>query len=164
VPELRALLSGDPQALKRLLVAGGVIAAVGIVVIVVGVLAGWGQTRLIGAGLISIGGVLGGAAIGFSAPMRGQIYQRLSAWRLPIAIVVAVIVAAPAVIASASGAIGPLVGGGDAQDKLLIAVGALIGLLFAVLTVASGVIAVRATLRRVGDRSQVEREAGEGRA
>lgn len=166
MPDLRALISGDPKALKRLLVAGGVIAFIGIVVIVVGVLAGWGQTRVFGAGLITVGGVFGGCAVGFSAPMRGKIYERLSAWRLRIAIIVAVIVATPAVIATASGAIGPLLGGGDANDKLLVAVGSLIGLLFAVLTVASCLIAVRATMLRVGNHSQADRDAqaGEGRA
>ena len=159
MPELRALLSGEPQALKRLLIVGGVVASVCLLVIVVGVLAGWGQTRLIGAGLISIGGVIGGAAVGFSAPMRGQIFERLCAWRVRIAVIVAVIVVAPAVVANASGAVGPLVGSGDAQDTLLVAVGVLIGLVFTIVTVAAAVVTVRATQRRVGDRTKAEPKA-----
>ena len=166
MPGLRALLSGDAAALKRLLIAGGVIAGIGIVVIVTGVLAGWGPTRLFGAGFISVGGVLGGVAIGFSEPMRGRIGTRLSAWRTRIAVIAAIIIAAPAIVATASGAVGPLAGGGDAKDKLLVAIGALIGLLFAVVTIAAAVVAVQATQRRVGTIGHSERgeETGEGRA
>ena len=166
MPGLRALLSGETVALKRLLVIGGVIAAVGIVVIVVGVLAGWGQTRLFGAGFISVGGLLGGVAIGFSEPMRGNIGNRLSVWRVRIAIVAAVIIAAPAVFATSSGAAGPLVGGGDAKDKLLVAVGALSGLAFAAVTVVAAIVAVQATSRRVGsnDRPESVGDAGKERA
>jgi hypothetical protein len=166
VSGLRSLLSGDAAALKRLLIAGGVIAAVGILVIVTGVLEGWGQTRLFGAGFISVGGALGGVAIGFSEPMRGQVRARLNAWRVWIAVVTAIIIAAPAIVATLSGAAGPLVGGGDARDKLLVAIGALFGLLFAIVTIAAAVIAVQATQRRVGDTGQVEgdEKTGEERA
>lgn len=166
MPGLRALLSGDTVALKRLLLAGGLIAAVGIVVIVTGVLAGWGQTRLFGAGFISVGGLLGGGAIGFSKPIRGSLGARLSAWRVRIALVAAVIIAAPAVVATTSGAAGPLIGGGDARDKLLVAIGALCGLLFAAVTIVAAVVAVQATQRRVGsnDRPETVGDGGEERA
>jgi hypothetical protein len=164
VPRLKDLLSGAADTASQLLIAAVALTVVGIIIIAVGVFEEWGPTRFFGAGLISVGGVLGGLAVGFSEPLRDGLRERLSAWRMQIAIVVALIVGGPAVVATISGALGPLTGGGDASDTLLVVLGALLGLILAAATIAAGVIAVLAVHRRVGVRTESMQDAEEGQA
>ncbi|HEX7103975.1 MAG TPA: hypothetical protein VF201_15125 [Nitrolancea sp.] len=164
MPRFRDLLSGAANTVKQLLIAAVVLTVIGVIIIAVGVFEEWGPTRFFGAGLISVGGVLGGLAVGFSEPLRGGLRKRLSAWRVQIAIVVALIVGGPAVVATISGALGPLTGGGDASDTFLVVLGALLGLILAAATVAAGVIAVLAVQRRVGVTTDSMEDTEEGRA
>jgi hypothetical protein len=83
---------------------------------------------------------------------------------MQIAIAVALIVGGPAVVATISGALGPLTGGGDASDTCLVVLGALLGLILAAATIAAGVIAVLAVHRRVGVRTESMQDAEEGQA
>lgn len=163
MPRFRDLLSGEKRTVRQLLLAAVVLTVVGIVIIAVGVIEEWGPTRFFGAGLISAGGVLGGVALGFSEPLRGGIRERLAAWRMQIAVVVAIIVGGPAVIATISGALGPLTGGGDASDTFLVVLGALLGLLLAAATIAAGIIAVLAVQQRVGAAGRPNQDTEEGR-
>jgi hypothetical protein len=164
VPRFRDLLSGERSTVKQLLLAAVVLTIAGIVIIALGVFEEWGPTRFFGAGLISIGGILGGIAVGFSEPLRSGLRSRLSAWRLPIAVIIALIVGGPAVVATISGALGPLTSGGDASDTVLVVIGALLGLLLAVATIAAGVIAVLAVQRRVGVAGEAAEDLEEGHA
>lgn len=164
MPRFQDLLSGETNTVKQLLIAAVVLTAVGILIIAVGVFEEWGPTRFFGAGLISLGGIVGGVAVGFSEPLRGRVGAWMSVRRLPIGIVVAVIVGGPAVVATVSGALGPLTGGGDASDTFLVVLGALLGLILAAATIAAGVIAVLAIQRRSGNVQEPIAEAEEGHA
>ncbi|HVX30430.1 MAG TPA: hypothetical protein VHA53_08130 [Nitrolancea sp.] len=164
MPTFRELLSGETTTVKRLLIAAVVLTVVGIAIIAVGVFAEWGPTRFFGAGLISAGGIIGGVAVGFSEPLRGRLGVWMGARRLPIGIIVAIIVGGPAVVATITGALGPLTGGGDASDTFLVVVGALLGLLLAAATIAAAVIAVLAIQRRAGVVDEADGNAEEGHA
>jgi hypothetical protein len=164
VPRFRDLLSGESNTVKQLLLAAVVLTVVGIVIIAVGVFEEWGPTRFFGAGLISVGGIAGGLAVGFSDPLRSRVSVWMSDRRLPIAVIVAVVVGGPAVVATFTGALAPLTGGGDASDTLLVVLGALLALVLAAATITAGVIAVLALQRRSGPIQESSAEAEEGRA
>ena len=134
------------------------IVAVGMAFIVVGVIANWGQTRLPGAILITAGGAIGGVAFGFSRPLRGQIWARLTTWRVLIATAAAVVIATPAILAMGSATFGPLIGGSDASNTALAILGALIGLVFTIGTLLAALVSVQA----VRDRTTppIDRELG----
>lgn len=150
MPHFPSLLSGDKSTVKRLLIAAVVLTVLGIAIITVGVFEKWGPTRFFGAGLISLGGIFGGVAVGFSEPLRGTIGAWLNNRRVPIGIIVALIVGGPAVVATISGALGPLTGGGDAGDTFVVVLGALFGVILAAAVIAASVIALVAVQRRVG--------------
>jgi len=141
--------AGDTDLGRQVLAVAAVVTLAGIALIIAGVAAGWGWSRLPGAVLIVVGGLAGGAAIGLSKPVGGRIWSRLTAWRVWIALFAALIIATPAVLAMASATFGPLAGGGDAKDTLLIIVGAVVGFVFMVGTLLAAYIAVDATHRRV---------------
>jgi hypothetical protein len=148
VSAVKKIWAGEGEAARQVLIASAVAVAAGIALIVVGVVEHWGQTQLPGALLITVGGSAGGAAIGLSPPLRTKVWSRLMTWRVKIAIVAAIIIATPAVLAMASATFGPVAGGGDAQDTALVILGVLIGLIFMVGTILAAVIAVRATRER----------------
>jgi len=157
-------MSGEANSVKQLLIAAVVLTVVGIAIIAAGVFEEWGPTRFFGAGLISVGGILGGIAVGFSEPLRGRLREWMGDRRLPIGIVVAIIVGGPAVVATISGALGPLIGGGDASDTFLVVLGSLLGLILAAATIAAGVIAVLAIQRRSGNVHETAGNVEERRA
>lgn len=152
----KMIMAGEQATRRQVLVGSAIITVVGVALIVIGVVADWGQTRLPGAVLITIGGAGIGIALGFSSPMRDQIWSRLATWRVWIAIITAIVVATPAVLAMGSATIGPLAGGGDAQNTVLVAVGALIGLIFLAGTVIAAIVAVQAVQRRVAPEHEQE--------
>ena len=142
---LAALWSDDTTQQRRLIYASSAVVAVGVVVIVVGALAGWGWTRIVGATLITIGGILLGTLIAFVEPRRQRLHARVRAQRTTIAIVAAVLLALPVVVALVATLIGLFVGGNRSGG--LLAAGGVIGLFLLVATVFSTLIAVRATQR-----------------
>lgn len=150
--------AGEPTGRRQVLAAAAVVTLLGIGLIIAGVAAGWDWSRLPGAVLIVVGGMAGGAAIGLSQPAREQFWSRLMNWRIWIALVAAVIIATPAILAMASATIGPLAGGGDANDTALVVIGALVGFVFMIGTLLAAYIAVHATYRRV---NAAPRESGD---
>ncbi len=146
---LSAIWSGDREKVRQAAIAGGIFVAVGVALVILGVVEGWGQTRLPGAILITLGGAVGGAAVGLSQPVRSGVWSRLYRWRTWIAIVCAVVIATPALLATGSATFGPVAGGGDAKDTALVAVGVFLGLVFTVGTALAAVLSVQATRNRV---------------
>ncbi len=153
---LRSIWSSGRQTARGMMIASVVVVVAGMAVIILGVSAGWGQTRLPGALLISVGGAAAGSIVGFSRPLRDQIWSRLMRWRVRIALMCAVVIATPAILAMASATIGPVAGGGDAKDTALVLIGALTGLIFMVGTFLAALVAIIATRDRVASAPQRE--------
>jgi hypothetical protein len=146
---LRRIWSGETETRRQVLIAAAAVVAAGIALVVVDTAADFGWLRFPGAVLITIGGAAGGVAVGLLPAARERFWARLAGWRVRIAIVVAVIVATPAMVAMGSAAFGPLAGGGDAHDTALVVVGAVVGFILMLATMLSGVLAVQATRKRV---------------
>lgn len=107
---LRAVQWSDAGTQRRLMWASGVCLAVGVLVIVVGVLARWGWTRIIGATLISVGGIGLGALVGLVPTRRDRVRAWLERWRTPIVVVSVLVFALPALLALAVVLVGLLAG------------------------------------------------------
>lgn len=136
------MLAGGKQTQNRLIIASGACVAVGIVVIVVGAIVGWDWTRIIGATLISVGGVGAGALIGLVEPRRRLFRTQIERSRMVIALICALVFVLPVVIALIAALIG-LFGGGDASVRASLG-GTLVTFFLLIATVASTVIALRA--------------------
>ena len=149
---LRSLFGGtEPAGARRLTVATAASVVVGVLVIVVGNLAGWGWTRIIGATMISIGGLGFGIVIGLVEPRRERLHTVIARQRTTIAIAIAVILVLPVVAVLVAAVIGLFSGDsrstGAASGAGLRIGGTLVGLFLLVASVASTGIAVRATQR-----------------
>lgn len=143
---LRAVRWGDAGTQRRLLWASGACLAVGVLVIVVGVLARWGWTRIIGATLISVGGVGLGALIGLVPTRRERARAWLARWRAPIVIVSVVVLVLPMIVALAVGLVGLLAGRSGVGVSATIG-GALVALMLLGATALCVVIAAQAIFR-----------------
>lgn len=130
---------------KRLTAATVAAMVIGVLVIVVGNFAGWGWTRIIGATLISIGGLGFGAVIAFVEPRRERLRAEITRRRTVIAIVVALVLVLPVAVVLAAAVIGLFLNGGGGAG--LRTGGTLVGLFLLIASVASTAIAVRATQR-----------------
>ncbi len=135
-------IAGDT---KRLTAATVVAMVVGVLVIAVGNRAGWGWTRVIGATLISIGGLGFGAVIAFVEPRRERLRAEITRQRTLIAIVAALVLVLPVAVALAAAVVGLFLNSGGGAG--LRTGGTLVGLFLLIASVASTVIAVRATRR-----------------
>ncbi len=135
-------IAGDT---KRLTMATVVAMVVGVLVIVVGNLAGWGWTRIIGATLISIGGLGFGAVIAFVEPRRERLRAEITRQRTLIAIVAALVLVLPVAVVLVAAVVGLFLNGSGGAG--LRTGGTLVGLFLLIASVASTVIAVRATQR-----------------
>ncbi len=142
---MKALWARVAEDTKRLTTATVVAMAVGVLVIVVGNFAGWGWTRIIGATLISIGGLGFGAVIAFVEPRRERLRAEITRQRTLIAIVAALVLVLPVAIVLAAAVVGLFLNGGGGAG--LRTGGTLVGLFLLIASVASTVIAVRATRR-----------------
>ena len=149
---VRALWADEKEARNRLTIAAGACVAVGVLLIVVGVIASWGWTRIIGAGLITVGGGVLGVVLGLAEPRRQRLRARIIERRVVIAVIVTLILVLPVVLALVAVVIG-LFGGGDRSAGLLI-VGTIIALFLLAATVLSAVIAVRAVQRATYKRTE----------
>jgi len=143
---LAVLWSEDTAQQRRLIYASSAVVAAGVLVIVVGALAGWGWTRIIGATLVTVGGIALGTLVAFVEPRRQRLHARVRAQRTTIAIVAAALLALPVVVALVAGLIGLFTGSGNRGGGLL-AAGSVIGLFLLAATVFSTLIAIRATQR-----------------
>ena len=144
--KLAMIQPDDTAQQRRLIYVSSAVVAVGIVVIVVGVIAGWGWTRIVGASLITVGGIALGILIAFVEPRRQRLHARLRAQRTTIAIIAAVILVLPVVAALIAALIGLFTGTGSRSGGLL-AAGAIIGVFLLAATIFSTLIAIRATQR-----------------
>ncbi|MHB8648372.1 MAG: hypothetical protein ACYDAR_21535 [Thermomicrobiales bacterium] len=138
--------SNDTGRQRRLIYVSSAVVAVGVLVIVVGAIAEWGWTRIIGATLITVGGTVLGALVAFVEPRRQRLHANIRARRTMIAVIAAVLLVLPVVAALVAGIVGLFIGGGDRSGGLLTA-GAIVGLFLLVATIFSTLIAIRATQR-----------------
>jgi hypothetical protein len=141
----RAALAGEPKQRQQAMTIASALVAVGIIVIVVGALAHWGWARIIGAGLISIGGIGLGVLLGLIPTRREQVLAQLRRWRTGVVVLAVVVLVAPILVTLVAGVIGAFTGGGGNATPLVL--GTLIGLLLFAAVAASAWIGVRATLR-----------------
>lgn len=148
---LRALWA-DEKATNRLRIGAIACVTVGVLVIVVGVIAGWDWTRIIGAGLITIGGIALGVLVGLAESRRRHLRAWIIERRVVIATVVTLILVSPVAAALVAAVIG-LFGGGDRSAGLLV-VGTILALIFLTATLLSATIAVRAVQRAAYKRTE----------
>lgn len=146
VTKLAVIWSDDTAQQRRLIFVSSAVVAVGVLLIVVGAIAEWGWTRLVGATLITVGGIVLGALIAFIEPRRRRLHARLRARRTLIAIIAAVILVLPVLVALVAELIGLFTGGGNRSGGLL-ATGAAIGVFLLAATLFSTLVAIRATER-----------------
>ncbi len=146
---LTRIWDGETETRRQVLIISAIVVVSGIVLVVIDTAADLGWLKFPGAILITIGAAAGGTTLGFSRAARERVWARLTGWRVWIAVIAAVIIATPSIIAMASAAFGPLSGGGDAQDTALVVLGAVIGFILMVGTFLAGVLAVQATQKRV---------------
>ncbi len=138
--------SDDAAQQRRLISVSSAVVAVGVLLIVGGAIAGWGWTRIVGATLITVGGIVLGALVAFVEPRRQQVHAWLRAQRTTIAIIAAVLFVLPVVLALVAALIGLFAGGSNRSGGLLTA-GAIIGVFLLAATIFCTVIAIRATQR-----------------
>ncbi|MDQ6601145.1 MAG: hypothetical protein M3Z19_00305 [Chloroflexota bacterium] len=146
MPRLAVIWSDDTAQQRRLIYASSAVVAVGVLLIVVGAIAEWGWTRIVGATLITVGGTALGILIAFVEPRRQRLHARLRAQRTVIAMVAAILLVLPVVLALVAALIGLVAGSGNRGGGLL-AAGAVIALFLLAATIFSTLIAVRATQR-----------------
>jgi len=146
VTRLAVIWSDDAAQQRRLIYASSAAVAVGVLLIVVGAIAGWGWTRIVGATLITVGGIVLGTLVAFVEPRRQQVHTWLLMHRMTIAIIAAVILVLPVVLALVAALIG-LFGGGSNRSGGLLTAGAIIGVFLLAATIFCTVIAIRATQR-----------------
>lgn len=139
----------DKQTQNRLMIAGGAAIAVGIVVIVVGAIVGWGWTRIIGATLITLGGLLVGTLVGLTAPRRERMRAMIARARWTIAWIAAALFVLPVVVALGAGIVGVIAATGNVGWRVA---GAMLALALLIATVLSTLIALRA-VRTAGRRT-----------
>ncbi len=144
--KLAVIWSDNKEQQRRLLSISSAVVAVGVLLIVVGAIADWGWTRIIGATLITVGGIVLGALVAFVEPRRQQVHTWLLVHHMSIAIIAAVILVLPVVVALVAGLVGLFTGGGNRSGGLL-AAGTIIGIFLLAATIFCTVIALRATQR-----------------
>ncbi len=138
--------SDDAAQQRRLISVSSAVVAVGVLLIVGGAIAGWGWTRIVGATLITVGGIVLGALVAFVEPRRQQVHVWLRTQRTTIAIIAAVLFVLPVVLALVAALIGLFAGGSNRSGGLL-TTGAIIGVFLLAATIFCTVIAIRATQR-----------------
>ncbi len=141
---LAVIWSDDTAQQRRLISVSSAVVAVGVLLIVVGAIAGWGWTRIVGATLITVGGIVLGVLVAFVEPRRQQVHTWLLVHRMSIAIIAAVILVLPVVVALVAALIGLFTGSGNRSGGLL-AAGTIIGVFLLAATIFCTLIAIRAT-------------------
>src|SRR3954470_9959496 len=106
VARMRSLWAGETERRNQLMAASLAAVVIGVLLIVVGAIAGWGWTRIVGATLITVGGGVLGALIGLGAPHRARLRAGVVARRTLIAVIAAVVIALPVVLALGAAIIG----------------------------------------------------------
>lgn len=157
---LRALWAGETARRNRLMVAAITAVAVGVLLIVLGAIADWGWTRIVGATLITIGGGVLGTLVGLGAPHRERVRAGIITRRTPIAVIAAVILALPVVLALVATVIGLFAERGG-RGAASLAGGAVIALFLLAASLFSALIAVGAVRHAAYNRTE-RPQTGEG--
>ncbi len=158
---LTRIWAGETETRRQILIVSAIVIAAGIVLVVIDTMANLGWLRFPGAILITVGGAAGGATVGLLPASRERVWSRLTGWRVWIAIIAAVVIATPSIIAMASAAFGPFAGGGDAQNSALVVLGVVFGFILMSGTFLAGVLAVQATRKRVTPAVDADAEEGD---
>ena len=144
---LSTLVARLQQHRERLFVASVATFALGVVLLLVSELLPLHEIRVPVATLISLGGIGAGIDIGLSAPGRLRVPTFLRTWRGVIATIAAVLAVAPVLVVLLIALVG-VVGDADMdRSGFALALGALIVLAMAALTVLLAIQSVQAILR-----------------
>jgi hypothetical protein len=160
VARVRSLWTGETAQRNRLMAGSLAAVVIGVLLIVVGVIAGWGWTRIVGATLIMVGGGVLGTLLGLGAPHRQQIRAGIIAQRTVVAVIAAVIIALPVILALIAAIIGLFARSGG-RGAASLAGGTVIALFLLVASLFSTLIAIRAVQRATYNRTE-RPQTGEG--
>jgi hypothetical protein len=157
---VRSLWAGETAQRNRLMAGSHAAVVIGVLLIVVGAIAGWGWTRIVGATLITVGGGVLGALLGLGAPHRAQIRAGVVAQRTLIAVIAAIILALPVIAALVAALVGLFAkSGGRGAGSL--AGGTILALFLLIASLFSVMIAIRAVQRATFTRTE-RPQVGEG--
>jgi hypothetical protein len=156
---VRSLWAGETTQRNRLMAGSLAAVVIGVLLIVVGAIAHWGWTRIVGATLITVGGGVLGALIGLGAPHRERVRAGIVAQRTLIAIVAAILLALPVIAALIAAIVGRFAKCGGRGAAL--AGGTVITLFRLIASLFSVMIAIRAVQRATFVRTE-RPQTGEG--
>jgi hypothetical protein len=157
---VRSLWAGETAQRNRLMAGSLAAVVIGVLLIVVGAVAHWGWTRIVGATLITVGGGVLGALLGLGAPHRAQIRAGVVAQRTLIAIIASIILALPVIVALVAALVG-LFAKNSGRGAGSLAGGTAIALFLLIASLFSVMIAVRAVQRATFTRTE-RPQTGEG--
>jgi hypothetical protein len=158
--KVQSLWAGETAQRNRVMAGSLAAVVVGVLLIVVGTLAHWGWTRIVGATLITVGGGVLGALIGLGAPHRAQIRAGIIAKRTLIAVIAAAIIALPVIVALIAAIIGLFARSGG-RGAASLAGGTVLALFLLIASLFSVIIAIRAVQRATFTRTE-RPQTGEG--
>jgi hypothetical protein len=158
--KVQSLWAGETAQRNRVMAGSLAAVVVGVLLIVVGTLAHWGWTRIVGATLITVGGGVLGALIGLGAPHRAQIRAGIIAQRTLIAVIAAAIIALPVIVALIAAIIGLFARSGG-RGAASLAGGTVLALFLLIASLFSVIIAIRAVQRATFTRTE-RPQTGEG--
>lgn len=124
------------------------VVALGVLLIGIGESNGWGWTRILGAGVISLAAALVGSLIGWSDPVAPGFRRALSAWKQVIIVLLTLIIAGPLLAGMLALLGSAMVGASIAWFQL--ALGVLITVFLFAITLATVVTAASLALRSAG--------------
>lgn len=130
--------------LRRYGLVSAAVCAVGIALILVAEFGHVDWTRVFGALAITAGGVGVGTWFGLAAPRRWPLQARLRDWRRAVAIVVAVVLSAPAVVGLGAAIVGLADDAGRSARGVTVGVGAVIAIGFGIATLVALALSVGA--------------------
>jgi hypothetical protein len=157
---VRSLWAGETAQRNRAMAGSLAAGVIGVLLIVVGAIAHWGWTRIVGATLITVGGGVLGALIGLGAPHRAQIRAGIIAQRTLIAVIAAAIIALPVIVALIAAIIGLFARSGG-RGAASLAGGTVLALFLLIASLFSVIIAIRAVQRATFTRTE-RPQTGEG--
>lgn len=153
VARMRSLWVRETARRNQLMTAALAGVAIGVLLIVIGAIADWGWTRIVGAMLITVGGGTLGTLVGLSAPHRQQARAWIIERRTLIALIAAAIIVVPVILALVAAVIGLFARGGGRGGAAL-AGGTVIALFLLAASLFSALIAIRAVRRATYNRAE----------
>jgi hypothetical protein len=160
VAQMRSLWTGETAQRNRAMAGSIAAVVIGVLLIVVGAIAHWGWTRVVGATLIVVGGSVLGALIGLGVPHRERVRAGIIAQRTLIAVVAAVFLALPVIAALVAAVIGLFARSGG-RGAAALAGGTVIALFLLIASLFGVAIAIRAVQRATFTRTE-RPQTGEG--